>query len=140
MRIAVDGEHHVAVAGHIGVIAIDQALGDLDDLGDVLGRARLLIRAVDQQRVEVGVHFRQHAFGQLVAGFMIFRRAADDFVVHVGDVAHVVQRIAEVAQVTRHHVESDKGTTVADVTQVIDGYPAHVHAHFPGMNGFEFLF
>ncbi|CDJ75724.1 Hypothetical protein SMB2099_1110 [Serratia marcescens SMB2099] len=27
-----------------------------------------------------------------------------------------------------------------DVTQVIDGYPAHVHAHFPGMNGFEFLF
>lgn len=72
MRIAVDGEHHVAVAGHIGVIAIDQALGDLDDLGDVLGRARLLIRAVDQQRVEVGVHFRQHAFGQLVAGFMIF--------------------------------------------------------------------
>ncbi|MNJ70432.1 hypothetical protein D3C77_668920 [compost metagenome] len=86
------------------------------------------------------MHLRQHACGQLIAAFAVFCRAADNFVVNVGHIAHIVQRIAEIAQVARYHVESDKGTPVADMTQVIDGYPAHVHAHFTGMNGFEFLF
>ena len=58
------------------------------------------------------------------------RRPRVDLVVDVGDVADVgdVLRPVEVAQQAEQHVEHDHRAGVADVGEVVDGRPAHVHA------------
>jgi hypothetical protein len=60
-----------------------------------------------------------------------------DLVVDVGDVADVgdVVRPVEVAQQPEQHVEHDHRPGVADVGEVVDGRPAHIHAHVAGSSG-----
>ena len=59
------------------------------------------------------------------------RRPRVDLVVDVGDVAHVrdVLRPVDVAEQPEQHVEHDDGARVADMGEVVDRRPAHVHAH-----------
>jgi hypothetical protein len=65
--------------------------------------------------------------GQLADGLAVFLRAADDLVVDVGDVAHVVQLIAAGAQPARDHVEHHHHAGMAQMAKVIHGHAAHVH-------------
>ena len=58
-------------------------------------------------------------------------RARVDLVVDVGDVAdigHVFGAI-EMAQQAEQHVENDHRARVADMGEVVDRRPAHIHAH-----------
>ena len=52
-----DGEQHVALGG-VGVAGGDQPLDQRDHLGDVLGRARLLVGRQVAERRHVGVELR----------------------------------------------------------------------------------
>ncbi|MNP43654.1 hypothetical protein D3C76_1374870 [compost metagenome] len=61
MRIGRHVEHHVTVVRHVGVTFGDQLFGDLNDLRDMVRRARLQIRAQDIQRIKILVHFGDHA-------------------------------------------------------------------------------
>ena len=133
-------EHHVAVVRHIGVTALDQLLGDLNDFMNMVGRTRLAIRAQNIQGIKILVHFGDHAIHQRDKAFAIFISTFNDFVVDVGDVAHILQVIAQEAQVAGHHVERDKGTAMADMTEIVNRNTTHVHADFPGMDRFKFLF
>ena len=83
-------EHHIAVIGDIRVAFGDQLLGDLNDFRNMVGSTRLHIRAQDIQRVEIFVHLGNHAIHQRHKAFAIFISTLNDFVVDIGDIAHVL--------------------------------------------------
>ena len=68
-------------------------------------------------------------FGELVDGLVRGRGVADDLVLHVGDVHHVVEREAARAQHAPQDVLKGEGPQIADVDVVVDGGSAGVHAH-----------
>jgi hypothetical protein len=98
-------------------------------LRDVVGGARLVRRALDAQRVEIAVHARDHAIGELAHGLAVLDGAPNDLVVDVGDVAH--ERHAQTAgpEPTLHQVERDVRARMADVAIVVDRDAAYIHAH-----------
>ncbi|GAS70066.1 hypothetical protein NGUA39_04215 [Salmonella enterica] len=102
--------------------------------------ARFQVRAQNIQRIEIAMHFRNHTINQRDKALAVFIRALDDFVVDIGNVAHIFQLIAEEAQITRNDIERNESTSVANMTEIVNGNTTHVHADFPGMNRFEFLF
>ncbi len=57
------------------------------------------------------------------------RRATDDLVVDVGDVADIGDVVAAVAQPALHQVEGHQHAAVADVAVVVNGDAADIHAH-----------
>ena len=118
----------------------DQLFGDVDNFVDMVGGTRLAVRTLNIQGVEIFVHFRDHTIHQRNKAFAIFVRTLDDFVVDVGDVTHVFQVVAQKTQVARDNVESNKGTAMADMTEIVNRNTTHVHADFPGMDRFKFLF
>ena len=139
-RIGRDVEHHVAVVRHISVTFGDQLFSEFNNFCDMVRRARLHIRAQNVQRIKIFVHFGDHAIHQRHKAFAIFIGAFDDFVVDIGNVAHILQLIAEETQIARNHVKSNKGTPVTDMTEIVNGDSTHVHADFPGVNRLKFLF
>ena len=90
VRVGRHIEHHVAVVGDIRVAFGDQLLGNLNDFRDMVGGPRLHIRAQDIQRVEVFVHLGNHAIHQRNKAFAVFISTLNDFVVDIGDIAHVL--------------------------------------------------
>ena len=70
-------------------------------------------------------------FGQLADRDAALGRARVDLVVDVGDVADVgdVLGAVEMAQQPEQHVEHDHRPRVADMGEVVDRRPAHIHAH-----------
>src|SRR5690606_18396345 len=124
-----DGVHHVAVACDVRIPLLDQLLRHRDDARNVLRRARLVIRPQDPEPVVVLVHRLDESIGQLAHALAVLRRSRDDLVVDVGDVADEDHLVAFVGEIAPYDVERDLRTCVPDVTVVIDGIAAHVHAH-----------
>ena len=54
-----------------------------------MGCAWFKVRTQNVQGIKILIHFYDHAIHQLITGFFVFQRAFNDFVVHVGDVAHI---------------------------------------------------
>ena len=123
-------EQHV-VFRHIGVAAFHQPLDQHLHRLDMLGRARLDRRRQAAERVHVGFEILVGLFRQLADGNAALGRARIDLVVHVGDVAHVsdVLRPVEMPQQAEQHVEHDDRARIADMGEVVDRRPAHIHAH-----------
>ena len=90
VRIGRHIEHDVAVVSNIRVAFSDQLLGNLNNFRNVMSRSRLHIRAQDIQRVEVFMHLGNHAVYQRNKALAVFIGTLDDFVVNVGDVAHIL--------------------------------------------------
>ncbi len=116
-------------------------------LRDVLGRARLHARRQHAERGDVLVELALGLLGD-AANRLVQRQVAVllrgprvDLVVDVGDVAHVGDVVGpvDVPQQPEQHVEHDDGARVADMGVVVDGGPAHVHAHVGGVDGPERL-
>ena len=57
------------------------------------------------------------------------KHAADDLVVHVGYVNHVIDLIAQILQIPAQHVDGNEGPEITDVTVVINRRRTGVHAH-----------
>src|SRR5436190_8732431 len=70
---------------------------------------------------------------------VIARGVADNLVVHIGDVHHVVQLIATAAQKAAQNVHCDEGTEVPDMPVVIDRWATRVHPDLVRLNGAELL-
>ncbi|MNR12663.1 hypothetical protein D3C85_1290310 [compost metagenome] len=87
-----------------------------------------MVGADHAQRGGILVHVLDEARGELADGLAILGRAADDLVVDVRDVLHVRHVIASGAQPAVHHVEHHHHARVADVTIVVHGHAAHIHA------------
>jgi hypothetical protein len=106
---ASDAVVHVAVGG-VGEVGREQALDQRDDLRDVVGDPRLDVGAQAVQRVEVLVIRRGVLAGHRVDADALGRRATDDLVLHVGDVADEHHLDARRPQSVR---TSTSGTTAA---------------------------
>ena len=59
-------------------------------LRNVFRRLWLNIRAQHTQSIGIFVHSLNETCRQLADGFAVFSRTGDDFIVDVGDVAHIV--------------------------------------------------
>ena len=64
----------------------------------------------------------------------------NQLVIHVGDVDHPVDFIAEIIEVPLDRVEDYRPLHVANVTFLIDRGPAQIDAHLAWLNGFERFF
>lgn len=102
-------------------------------------RARLDVRTLDAERIDILVHRGDETVGQRADRLAVLDRAADDLVVDVGDVAHIRDPEADRAQPALHQVEHDHHARVAHVTIVVDGDPAYVHPHIAGLARHEDL-
>ena len=58
------------------------------------------------------------------------RGVADDLVIHVRDVHHVVQFVTALPQISAQKVHCDKRPKIPNVPVVVDRGPAGVHADF----------
>ena len=72
---------------------------------------------------------------------IVLRRPRIDLVVDVGDVAHIGDVLGpiEVPQQAEQHVEHDDGARIADMGEVVDRRPAHIHADIARIYGLERL-
>ncbi len=138
-REARDRVVDVAVRADVGVAARDQPADHRDDLGDVRGRARLVVRLLEADRGEVLVHRRDEARGERLDRLAALARAVDDLVVDVGDVAHVGDAVARGPEPAPRDVEGDLRARVADVDVVVDRDAAHVHADVARLERLERL-
>ena len=86
-REAAHAEVHAAVAGRIRVLRGDETLDHRDHVVDVLGGARLVGRAEALQPRDVLREGADLALGERRRREALLRRALDDLVVDVGEVA-----------------------------------------------------
>ena len=139
VRVLAHVEVDVAV-GAIGEALVDQPLGEVDDLVDVLGAAGEVVDRVDAQGLDVPHVVGGHLGGQVGHGHVAGVGLGDQLVVHVGDVDHQGHFVAAVDQVAFDGVEDDRPDHVADVAGLIDGRPAEIDADLAGLDGLEGFF
>jgi hypothetical protein len=104
---ALDGLHHVVDVGRRG----DEALGALETQGLAIGEKSV--------RVVPGVFLER---------LVLRHGVANDLVVDIGDVHHVVEREAVGAEGLAQQVDENEGAEVADVREIVDGWATGVHA------------
>ncbi len=120
---------HVAALGPVGQALAFERTDEREHLRHVFGRARLDIRRLNAELGDVSVHRCDHLVGQRADRDTAIQCTADDLVVDVGDVAHILDFVAAGAQPALHHVKRHHHAGMADVAQVVDGHAADVHAH-----------
>ena len=91
------------------------------------------------QRVGIFVHRGDEARRERVNGLIVFRRALDDLVVDVGDVAYIVDIVTACLEPAIHHIEHYQHARMAEVAIVVHRHAAHVHAGLARSDGHEFL-
>ena len=94
------------------------------------GGTGLLVRRQHAERSNIVVHFLDKTPGQIIDAFLVLIGAVDDFVIHVGDIAHVGHMLLaeEMAKVAIHHVEHHQHPGMAHMAHVIDRHAADIHA------------
>ena len=137
-REATDLEIDVAV-DRVGVTGRHQPSDELDHLRHVLRRLRVDVGGQDPERGHVGALGGDEALGELARGDALLVRALDDPVVDVGIVLDERDPITLEREVAANHVEGHRASRVADVRVVVYGHPAHVHSHLRGGQRDEFL-
>ena len=131
-------EEDVAL-GLVGVPALQQQRDQLEDLGDAPGDARVGVRAQHVDRVHVLQELRVLLLGQLRDRDAALTRDTHHVVVDVGDVLDVPDLEGLELQVAAHDVEDDVGEGVPEVSHVVRGDPAHVHADDVVLDGSQWL-
>src|SRR3546814_3801013 len=58
--------------------------------------------------------------------------AANDFVVDIGDIAHILDLVAAATQPALHYVEADQHARMAQIAKIVDRHAAYVHADLAG--------
>ena len=128
-----DREQHVAVGG-VGVAGGDQALDDLDHLGDGLSGARLDIRGEVAEGGNVGAVVFERLLGNFADRHAVFASPRVDLVVNVGDVAYIGHAREHAPEQADQHVVDHRGAGVADMGEVIDGRAAAIDTHVAGID------
>ncbi|CAM5223283.1 hypothetical protein CDEF62S_04092 [Castellaniella defragrans] len=131
------GEIHVAVGALIGQPLGRQGGDDLQHARHMLRGAGFGIGRLHPQGALVGMHGGDEEFGQRANRHAALHRAADDLVVDVGDVAHILHLIARSPQPALHDIEAHQHARMAQVAEVIDRHAADIHAHHAWPNRLE---
>ena len=98
------------------------------------------IRLNQIQRSEIFVHHGYGTLGKRFGCFAVFIGPGDDFIVHIGDVTHVLNVVVEVAQITHQHIKTKISTGMAHVAEVIHGYATNIESHLPFYQRLKTLF
>ena len=104
-------------------------------LRHVFSRARLQRGRLNVERADVLVHGCNHLVRQGADGDAAFNGAFDDFVVNIGDVAHIDDLVAADLEPALHHIKRHHHAGMTDMAQVIDSHAAHIHANLAGNEG-----
>ena len=128
------GEVDVAVAALIGQAFVFQRTDEVEHFLHVFGGAGFFGRSKHAEGIAVFVHGSNVTIRQLLNGFTTLVGAVNDFVVDIGNVAHVLDLITLCHQPAVDHIEHDHDPGMAQVTEVVNGHPADVHTHLPRMN------
>ena len=125
---------HIAIARLIGQALVLQRANHAQHLRHVLSGAWLMRWALNAQGIGVLMQRLDHAIGQRPNGFTVVHRTLNDLVINIGDVAHIGNAIATGTQPALDHVKSDHGARMTQMTQVIHGHAAYIHAHMAGFD------
>ncbi len=112
---------------------------ELDHLGDVLGRARLVGRGQAAERRHVAAELGDILLRELADRDPARPGTLDHPVVDVGDVADERDVVARGTKPTVKDVERDPGAAVPDVAAVVDRDPAQVGPHLRARERLEAL-
>ena len=115
-------------------------LGDqTQHAADMVGGPGLGQWALNAQSIGILVQGLHHAVCQCANGLAVFSGTPDDFVVDVGDVAHVGDLQTRLLEPTLHHVERHHRTRMTHVAEVIHRHAAHIHPHMAWREWFQNL-
>ena len=109
--------------------AVDDALDQVDHLGDVPGGSRLVGGWQDSHGLIGMGEFALVNVGPLPPALAVGRRLGQDLVVDVRHVADQGHLVAQPEQPAPDHVEGQGGPDVADVGRALHRGPAHVDAN-----------
>ena len=112
-----------------------QALYHLHHLGDVVGRARVVLGPLDAQGLDVREEGLDVAVGVLPQRDPLLAGAADGLVVDVGQVHHLGDPVPVKLERASQHVLEQEGPQVADVGEVVDRGSAGVQASVTRLDG-----
>ena len=114
---------------------LDQALG---------ARLAAGVAKVIDEGNQPGALIRMHGgnvvIRDLANATLGLHRAADDFVVDVGNIAYIVDRQTTGAQPALHDIESDQHARVAQMTIVVNGHATDIHAYLARLSRLERFF
>ena len=146
------GDREVDVAGvaHVGVAGVDQPLGEIDHVGDVLGRPREDVRREEIQEPGVGVEGGLVGVGDL-GRRLVLQPGRDEHPVlaaveslvpemaDVGDVLDLQDGDAVIQDDPPDQVRQEEGPEVADVGEAVDRRAAGVHPEARAVGRFDRL-
>ena len=122
-------EENIA-AGRVSNALGDQRFDEFHDLADVVRNLRFMRRRIDLERREVAAGLLNVTCAQFQRILSELRGPSNDLVIDVGEVADVIHLEAEVFQILPDDVEEDRLPRVTQVSVVIGGDAASVHADF----------
>ena len=90
-----------------------------------------MIRLFDPQGLAIFMHCPDEFFSQLRYRLAKFARPLNDLVVYIGNIAHIGQVIARLAQVACHDIKDHQHTDVTKMQIVVHRDAAYIHADTP---------
>ena len=132
-KLSVTGEIGDAVIdrafAHVGKTALAEFLNRRHHIGDVLGRVHQALRPFQPQRVHIFVEGLGVDLRVFLDRVVLSRGVADDLVLNVRDVHHVIELISARAEPPAQDVLERECSQISNVDVVVYGRPARVHPH-----------
>ena len=138
--VAAHGEVHVAVVRRVGVPTVDKRLDHADHGADLLGGTGADIGIEHVGVAHDADELVRELGRDLLGRAALLVGAIDDLVIDVREVLGEGDLVAARDEPAADHIEADERTGVADVDVVVDGGAAHVHADLALLDGAEVLF
>src|SRR5690554_6077 len=135
-----NGIVHIAIIGLVGKSLVFKLGDNVEHLADMLGRPGLCVGGSHTKSELICMHGVDVEVRDLVHALTGLHSLADDLVIDVGNVAHVLDLIAGCTQPALDHVKAHQHPGMAQVTEIIDGHAADVHTDAPRLHRFERLF
>ncbi len=64
----------------------------------------------------------------------------NNFIIHIGKISDIFHGIAQLGKPAIDRIKHDNRTCMTDMTGIINGRPAHIHAHLIFYQGYKFFF
>ena len=119
------------------VPGMKELIDDAQHLRNKVRGARLYGRRQAAERNHVFLHRAGEFIGKRFARHVALGRAADDFVIDVGDVSHKGDFVARRFKPAADNVKRNERAAVTDMRVVIDRDAADVHFHLSGRQRFK---
>ena len=105
-----------------------QGINEGDNVGNVLGGSGLKGGPSNSEPLHIVVIRLDVGRRDLVTTDPLLIRSLDDFVINIGEVLGKFHGKAGVFQIPPQHIKDQRAPGMSDMTIVVDGHSAHVHA------------